>query len=88
MQRLINSTSSSHTNIWTRKCFFLDHRFSTVKTHPGKQLYPHEMKRMLTIIMRILTADPEFGSPLTEQQIREFLLNSKLNIHIGTVLQD
>jgi hypothetical protein len=46
------------------------------------------MKRMLTIIMRILTADPEFGSPLTEQQIREFLLNSKLNIHIGTVLQD
>jgi hypothetical protein len=43
------------------------------------------MKRMLSIIIRILNADPEFGSPLTEQQIREFLLNSKLDIHIGTV---
>lgn len=40
---------------------------------------------MLSIIIRILNADPEFGSPLTEQQIREFLLNSKLDIHIGTV---
>jgi hypothetical protein len=37
----------------------------------SKQLYGHEMKRMLTIIMPILNADPEFGLPLTEQEIRE-----------------
>jgi hypothetical protein len=35
----------------------------------SKQLYGHEMKRMLTIIMPILNADPEFG--LTEQEIRD-----------------
>jgi general stress protein 26 len=35
--------------------------------------------------MKILNADPAFGRPLTENQIRDFLSNSKLNIHIATI---
>ncbi|MER5175800.1 MAG: pyridoxamine 5'-phosphate oxidase family protein [Candidatus Nitrosocosmicus sp.] len=35
--------------------------------------------------MRILNASPGFGLPLTEQEIKDFLVNSKLNIHLGTV---
>ncbi len=35
--------------------------------------------------MRILNASPSFGSPLTEQEIKDFLTNSKLNVHLGTV---
>jgi len=35
--------------------------------------------------MRILNASPELGTPLTEEQTRKFLGNSKLNIHIGTI---
>ena len=35
--------------------------------------------------MRILNASPEFGKQLNEYETREFLAESKLNIHIGTV---
>jgi general stress protein 26 len=35
--------------------------------------------------MRILSADPGLAAPLTENEIRNFLTDSKLNIHISTV---
>ena len=35
--------------------------------------------------MRILNANPGFATPLSEEEIRNFLGNSKLNIHIGTI---
>ena len=35
--------------------------------------------------MRIINAIPGFGKLLTEQQIREFLGNSKLNLQLGTI---
>jgi nitroimidazol reductase NimA-like FMN-containing flavoprotein (pyridoxamine 5'-phosphate oxidase superfamily) len=35
--------------------------------------------------MKILNADPKFGRPLTENQIKDFLSNSRLNIHIATI---
>ena len=35
--------------------------------------------------MRILNASPGFGTQLTEDEIRNFLSNSKLNIHIATI---
>jgi general stress protein 26 len=36
-------------------------------------------------ILKILNASPGFGAPLTENEVVNFLTNSKLNIHIGTV---
>jgi len=35
--------------------------------------------------MRILNASPGFGTQLTEEEIKNFLGSSKLNIHIGTI---
>ena len=35
--------------------------------------------------MKILNASPRFGAQLTEEWIKNFLGNSKLNIHIGTI---
>jgi hypothetical protein len=35
--------------------------------------------------MRILNASPGFGTQLTEVEIKSFLGDSKLNIHLGTV---
>jgi general stress protein 26 len=35
--------------------------------------------------MRILNASPGFGTQLTVEEIKNFLGNSKLNIHIGTI---
>jgi len=35
--------------------------------------------------MKILNGNPGVGIPLTEQQTKDFLNTSKLNIHIGTV---
>ena len=35
--------------------------------------------------MRIFNASPGFGTQLTEEEIKNFLGNSKLNIHIGTI---
>ena len=35
--------------------------------------------------MKILNASPGFGTPLTEHELKGFLANSKLNIHIGTL---
>ncbi len=35
--------------------------------------------------MKIINASPEFGSPLNEQEVKDFLSNSKLNLHLGTV---
>jgi general stress protein 26 len=35
--------------------------------------------------MRILNASPGFGAPLTQSEVINFLTNSKLNIHIGTL---
>ncbi|MBI5133147.1 MAG: pyridoxamine 5'-phosphate oxidase family protein [Thaumarchaeota archaeon] len=35
--------------------------------------------------MKILNASPGFGSPMTEDEVRNFLSNSKLNIQLGTV---
>jgi hypothetical protein len=37
------------------------------------------------ITMGILTASRGFGAPLAEGEVRNFLTNSKLNIHLGTV---
>ena len=34
--------------------------------------------------MKILNASPQFGTPLPENEVRGFLANSKLNIHIAT----
>ena len=34
--------------------------------------------------MRILNAAPGFSSPLTEQEIKDFLETSRLNLHLGT----
>jgi uncharacterized pyridoxamine 5'-phosphate oxidase family protein len=36
-------------------------------------------------MMKILNASPGFGSPLNEQEVKDFLTNSKLNVHLGTV---
>ena len=35
--------------------------------------------------MRILNAAPTMSVPLTEQEIKDFLTNSKLNVHLGTI---
>jgi hemolysin-activating ACP:hemolysin acyltransferase len=35
--------------------------------------------------MKILNASPGFGRELTEDEVRIFLRNNKLNIHIGTI---
>jgi nitroimidazol reductase NimA-like FMN-containing flavoprotein (pyridoxamine 5'-phosphate oxidase superfamily) len=35
--------------------------------------------------MKILNGSPGFSTQLTEDEIRNFLGNSKLNIHIGTI---
>jgi general stress protein 26 len=35
--------------------------------------------------LKILNASPGFGAPLTEDELVNFLTNSKLNIHIGTL---
>jgi nitroimidazol reductase NimA-like FMN-containing flavoprotein (pyridoxamine 5'-phosphate oxidase superfamily) len=35
--------------------------------------------------MRIFNPGQGFGSSLTEHEIKEFLENSKLNVHLGTV---
>ena len=35
--------------------------------------------------MKILNASPGLGAQLTEEGIKNFLGNSKLNIHIGTI---
>ena len=35
--------------------------------------------------LRILNASPGFGEPLTEEEVKDFLTNSKLNVHLGTV---
>ncbi len=35
--------------------------------------------------MRILNGSPGFGTQLAEEEIKNFLGNSKLNIHIGTI---
>ncbi len=35
--------------------------------------------------MKIINANPEFGRPLTEQEIIDFLTISKFNVHLGTI---
>jgi uncharacterized pyridoxamine 5'-phosphate oxidase family protein len=35
--------------------------------------------------MKIFNADPAFGRPLKEDEIKTFLNNSKLNVHIATI---
>jgi nitroimidazol reductase NimA-like FMN-containing flavoprotein (pyridoxamine 5'-phosphate oxidase superfamily) len=36
--------------------------------------------------MKILDAsEPEFGGPMTEDEVRDFLANSKKNVHISTL---
>ena len=35
--------------------------------------------------MKILNADPSFARPLSENEIRNFLTDTKLNIHIATI---
>jgi hypothetical protein len=36
--------------------------------------------------MKILNAsEPEFGSPMSEDEVRNFLANSKKNVHISTL---
>jgi uncharacterized pyridoxamine 5'-phosphate oxidase family protein len=36
-------------------------------------------------MIKILDASPGIGGPLTEQEIKEFLTNKVLNVHLGTV---
>jgi hypothetical protein len=38
--------------------------------------------------MKILNASPGFGRELTENEVRNFLGNNKLNIHIGTIVSN
>lgn len=35
--------------------------------------------------MKILSASPGFGAPLSEQESKAFLATGKLNVHLGTV---
>jgi general stress protein 26 len=35
--------------------------------------------------LKILNANPAFGAPLNEQEIKDFLMAGKLNVHLGTV---
>ena len=35
--------------------------------------------------MKILHGNPELGSKLTKSQIIDFLINTKLNMHLGTI---
>jgi hypothetical protein len=36
--------------------------------------------------MKIVNAsEPEFGGPMTEDEVRNFLANSKKNVHISTI---
>jgi hypothetical protein len=35
--------------------------------------------------MKILNASPGFGRELTEDEVRNFLGDNKLNIHLGTI---
>jgi hypothetical protein len=36
--------------------------------------------------MKILDAsEPEFGGPMTENEVKNFLINSKKNVHISTL---
>ena len=38
--------------------------------------------------MKILDAsEPEFGAPMTEYEVRDFLVNSKKNVHISSLDQ-
>ena len=36
-------------------------------------------------MLKILNASPEFGAPLSEQDLKEFLTTKVLNLHLGTV---
>ena len=36
-------------------------------------------------MLKILNANPGLGAPLNEQETRDFLTASKLNVHLGTV---
>ena len=36
-------------------------------------------------MLKVLNASPGFGAPLTEHETVDFLMTSKLNIHLGTV---
>lgn len=33
--------------------------------------------------MRMINESPEFDAPLNEQEVKDFLSNSKLNLHFG-----
>lgn len=35
--------------------------------------------------MKIINADPVFGTPLSEQETKDFLTTRILNVHLGTV---
>lgn len=35
--------------------------------------------------MRILNANPGFGTPLTQEEVIDYLTNSKLNLHLSTL---
>lgn len=35
--------------------------------------------------MKIINASPEFGAPLNEQEVKEFLSNSIMNLQLRTV---
>jgi uncharacterized pyridoxamine 5'-phosphate oxidase family protein len=35
--------------------------------------------------LRILNANPEFGTPMTAEEVIEFLTNSRLNLHLSTI---
>jgi hypothetical protein len=36
-------------------------------------------------MLKILNASPGFGTPLNEQEVKDFLSNKVLNVHLGTV---
>ena len=36
-------------------------------------------------MLKILNASPGFGTPLSEQEVKDFLSNKVLNVHLGTV---
>jgi general stress protein 26 len=41
--------------------------------------------KIITSTMRILNASPGFGVPLNEEEIKDFLTNGKLIVHLGTI---
>lgn len=48
-------------------------------------MFKYEITAKNTGLLNIINADPVFGTPLSEQETRDFLTARILNVHLGTV---